>query len=96
MNNNVKLVEQKVYAAIYGHCDSVSYLLSDMGDDPSYYDKQGYMFLCTVMVPVVSISDKKEMLLRSIENDIAEQQLKINRLFDKKNQLLAIDHKAAE
>lgn len=86
------LKSMRVWASV---CDVTGFLchqLSDVSSD-EYHKEKGHTYLCDVKVPEVSIDDQHKMIIKSVDSQIAEQQLKMDRLIDKKNQLIAIEHK---
>ena len=62
-------------------------------ESKEYFDSlDEYEYLCDVMVPVVTEEKKRDMAISAIDKEIADKQVGINRLIEKKSQLLAITH----
>ena len=59
-------------------------------------DSDDYEYLCDVMVPVISEDKKRDMAISAIDKEIADKQVGINRLIEKKSQLLALTHDKQE
>ena len=55
-----------------------------------------YMFLCEIVIPIVSGADISKMALDTLHNQIADHQMEIENLIAKKHQLLAIEHDGGE
>lgn len=66
-------------------------------EEKEIFDRlDNYTYSCDVTVPVISEDKKRDMAISAIDNEIADKQVGINHLIEKKSQLLALTHNPDE
>ena len=95
MKKEIKTEMMHVFLA-QSQYSGVTYSLMTRAEKETFDNAEDYEYLCDVMVPVVTEDKKRDMAISAIDKEIADKQVGITRLIEKKSQLMAITHNPVE